>query len=386
MPIVLTRATKLEARYKALGGSEHCSACRFYMPQGTCGRIIGPVSPEGWCKYYSREAVQRWSNPGYAGSGGGLPAGATLNLNFMIPGTLDPTITFTRSSTGTYFDSTGTMQTAATNAPRWDYDPVTLQLRGLLIEEARTNLLLNSATLGTQSVAVTAQAYTLSFYGTGTITRSGAATGALAGTGAFPQRVTQTFTPTAGTLTLTVTGSVLNAQIEVGTFATSYIPTTGATGSRTQDLCNLLSSPWYSAAASTLAIEYMVYYATAPGITPVVAELNDNTANNIYSFRMIAPNVSEIRVFSSNISAGFSQLTFTANTPIKAAATFGTGLSGNFTQNGAPPQAYTFTAAPVSTSRLVIGFGRQAPLDGWVRRVTYWPRQLSNTELQQVTT
>ena len=120
---------------------------------------------------------------------------------------------------------------------------------------------------------------------------------------------------------------------------------------------------------------------------PVVAELNDNTANNIYSFRMIAPNVSEIRVFSSNISAGFSQLTFTANTPIKAAATFGTGLSGNFTQNGAPPQAYTFTAAPVSTSRLVIGFGRQAPLDALgAPRHLLAAVQLSNTELQQVTT
>ncbi len=37
------------------------------------------------------------------------------------------------------------MQTAAVNAPRWDYDPATLALRGLLIEEARTNLWLQSA-------------------------------------------------------------------------------------------------------------------------------------------------------------------------------------------------------------------------------------------------
>ena len=43
----------------------------------------------------------------------------------------------------------------------------------LLVEEGRTNLLLNSATLGTQGVTVTAVAHTLSFYGTGTITLNG---------------------------------------------------------------------------------------------------------------------------------------------------------------------------------------------------------------------
>ena len=144
MPIVLTRATKLEARYKALGGAEHCSACRFFMPQGTCGRIIGPVSPEGWCKYYSREFVQRWQPGSAGGNAAALPPGVSLDLSFMTPGTLDPRITFTRASTATYTDSTGTMRTAAINAPRWDYDPVTHQLRGLLLKDARTNLVFPS--------------------------------------------------------------------------------------------------------------------------------------------------------------------------------------------------------------------------------------------------
>lgn len=50
-------------------------------------------------------------------------------------------ITFTRSTTGTYFDAAGVLQTAAIDAPRLDYDPLTLLPRGLLIEEQRTNLL-----------------------------------------------------------------------------------------------------------------------------------------------------------------------------------------------------------------------------------------------------
>jgi hypothetical protein len=72
---------------------------------------------------------------------------ADLDLTFMAPGLLDPRITFTRASTATYFDSTGVMQTAAIDAPRWDYDPTTLQLRGLLLEDQRQNRINNSATM-----------------------------------------------------------------------------------------------------------------------------------------------------------------------------------------------------------------------------------------------
>jgi hypothetical protein len=50
-------------------------------------------------------------------------------------------ITFTRSSTGTYFDANGMLQVAAVNQPRFDHDPVTGAPLGILIEEQRTNLL-----------------------------------------------------------------------------------------------------------------------------------------------------------------------------------------------------------------------------------------------------
>ncbi len=53
--------------------------------------------------------------------------------------------TFTRASTATYFDSTGVMQIAASGAPRFDYDPTTLQPKGLLMEGSRSNLFPYSA-------------------------------------------------------------------------------------------------------------------------------------------------------------------------------------------------------------------------------------------------
>lgn len=93
------------------------------------------------------------------------------------------------------------------------------------------NLLLNSATLSTQNITSVAAPYTLHFTGTGTVTLSGTSTaGPLVGTGAN-DRVSLTFTPTAGTLTLTVSGTVTTAQLELGTKANPYIPTTSAAAS-----------------------------------------------------------------------------------------------------------------------------------------------------------
>ena len=53
---------------------------------------------------------------------------------------LQDLVSFSRASTGTYVGSDGLLKTAAANEPRIDYDPVTGECRGLLIEEQRTNL------------------------------------------------------------------------------------------------------------------------------------------------------------------------------------------------------------------------------------------------------
>lgn len=65
----------------------------------------------------------------------------SLNLDFANSATLDPRITFTRGTNATYTGSDGLVKnTAGINSPRFDWDPVTRECKGLLIEEARTNL------------------------------------------------------------------------------------------------------------------------------------------------------------------------------------------------------------------------------------------------------
>ncbi len=80
------------------------------------------------------------------GSSLGRAIGSSLSAgggyaSLVTNGVLAPYVTFTRASSGTYYDSAGVLQTALTDIPRIDYDPSTLALRGLLIEEERTNLL-----------------------------------------------------------------------------------------------------------------------------------------------------------------------------------------------------------------------------------------------------
>ena len=67
----------------------------------------------------------------------------SLDLDFTQE-RLDPRITFSRGSIGTRVNRNRLIETVSANQPRFDYDPVTGECRGLLIEESRTNSLLYS--------------------------------------------------------------------------------------------------------------------------------------------------------------------------------------------------------------------------------------------------
>ena len=303
------------------------------------------------------------------GAGLGLPAGGSglsvpaLDLNFLS-GVLDSRITFTRGSAGTFVNSSGLIESAGTNVPRFDHDPVTLAPKGLLIEEARTNLVLRSAALNTiwavggstgvtggaaspdggtlgwtisrvsagdflaQSVTVTNGAvYTASAYllkdaissrvvgfagsnagsgyefsvrsDTGTVAYQGASVTAVAveNRGLW-WRVVWTWTApsttavfriwpaygTSGPYDSGATGScaVTFCQLEAGSFATSYISTSGAQVTRSADVANMTGtsfSGWFNRSEGTLAAEYDLLGLAAPA---AAIYISDGTINNCH--------------------------------------------------------------------------------------------------------
>jgi len=155
--------------------------------------------------------------------------------------------------------------------------------KGVLVEPASTQLLGGGTdTPTTQTVTVTAEEHTLSFYGSGSVVLSGVESDTLTGTGTDAERVSLTFTPTAGSLTLTVSGSPKYWQLEKSPIATSYIPNTGAVGTsvtRLKDDIYLTSaSSLIGQTEGTMFIE--VDWQLATGTEQRLLSANDGTTNN----------------------------------------------------------------------------------------------------------
>jgi hypothetical protein len=74
---------------------------------------------------------------------------ANLNQSFANARRVDPRVTFTRATTATFFNQLGVLTSANNDVPRIDFNPSTLVCNGLLIEEQRTNLCLQSQTFQT---------------------------------------------------------------------------------------------------------------------------------------------------------------------------------------------------------------------------------------------
>jgi len=287
-------------------------------------------------------------------------------------------ITFTRASSATRFNAAGVLETVSNNVPRIDYDPVTLACRGLLIGEQRTNMLLNSATLATQNVTVSGVAKTLSFTGTGSITLSGAHSATLSGAGAN-NRVTLTFTPSAGTLTLTVSGDVRNAQLEIGAFATSWIPTTGAHATRAADVAQINTlSPWYNQSEGTVLLDKVVLHSYTGSPWPKNGIFRGSTNprseffNADYALQTgVDAFVSDEKVVGMAVAAPSVRrvaMAYKLNNYAVCA-------------NGGAVSTDLIAAVPAVTSFRFAEGG----WTGYIRKIRYFPKRLSNAELQALT-
>jgi hypothetical protein len=316
----------------------------------------------------------------------------SLNLQFSRDKTLiarrGPTPVFTRASTATFVGSDGLIQSAAVNAPRFDHDPVTLACKGLLIEEARTNAIIQSETLTTQTITVTAAARALSFYGTGTVVLSGAHSATVNGTGAYPARTSLIFTPTAGSLTLTVTGTVQFAQLEAGSFPTSYIPTTTAALTRSADVCSITGdafSGFYNQSEGTIIAS--AFIDALAGNNRGIYGINNNTASHGF---LTFYNAASSGIISQSRNTASTTLspTFFNSAGVKFTRALAYYLGGcSIATNGS---AVTDTAATISTQTMLtlqIGNMLAGSFQGTchIPAIRYYRKRLTNFKLQSLT-
>ncbi len=351
--------------------------------------------------------------------------------------------------------------------PRFDYDPVTLAPRGLLIEEQRTNLLTYSRDLttnwivfgasiatsttlapdglaanklvesvgfaehGIYQITTTSGSNAYSIYlkengrryavlrrdsGTGslvvfdlqlgTVTQQSNATGSIQYVGNGWYLCSMVSSSSTGNTVLkgsdvgtgVITGSmytgdgvsgffVYGAQLEVGAFATSYIPTTTAAATRAADVATMVGdnfSNWYDQSAGTFVVNGLCGTNTG-GNSGVLSAYNKASGTD---------NRLSLRYGNTIISSGGAlQATF-AQTP-NANQTYAYALAyavNDFAQTLRTTSTSTLTdnsgSLPIGINELEIG-GVEAfaglENNGWIRRIAYFPRRLSNSELQAVT-
>jgi hypothetical protein len=360
------------------------------------------------------------------------------------------TLTVTRAgATATRINSAGVRETMAADTPRFDYDPVTLAIKGLLIEESRTNLVLHSGfeawaaglpTGWTKSAnatvtevpgfagSVAATRFTATVGGNVGTNRLSSGTGIIAintqytlsarvrrvsGTGALSAGVDNTGTNSIYSGTDTVNWSHVSwiftssgtsgsgfffypntaddtfeideVQLEAAPFASSYIPTTSAAVTRNADAPEISSlGSWFNASEGTLFAETIPGFILSSGWQSIV-DLNNGTDDNRIDFGFeYPPTDGRLYVVVSDVvqvgSLGVD-INAVAGGIYRSAVAYKLNDFAVSNQGGAAATDSTGTVPTVN--RLQLGndvFGRR--LNGHLRRFAYYPRRLTNAQLQ----
>jgi hypothetical protein len=176
------------------------------------------------------------------------------------------------------------------------------------------------------------------------------------------------------------------AQLEVGAFPTSYIPTTTAAATRAADVASVTGdnfSNWYNPVEGTFYTEFSHF---RPGGFPAIASINNGSLSD--RINLIAAGGSLFR--GSVVTAGVSQAdmstgTYTINSIGKIAVATKANDFALAASNGA---IQTDTSGTMPTvDRLQLGFqsGGLDVLNGHIRSFKYYPTRLSNGQLQTLT-
>ena len=134
----------------------------------------------------------------------------SFSSNFARSQTLDPRITFTRTTSGTRVGPDGYIEVIPADQPRFDFDPVTGECLGLLIEEQRENRCTQSVNFNFSATSNTTETTVFNPDGTAAVRRVPLSTGNFHGTGANAADIDITGQAVGGTTDVTTSIFVRN--------------------------------------------------------------------------------------------------------------------------------------------------------------------------------
>ena len=182
--------------------------------------------------------------------------------------------------------------------------------------------------------------------------------------------------------TTSATVRVWGAQVEEGAFATSYISTTSATATRAADVASITGSnfsSWYNQTEGTLFAD-----ASAPSTNANICAISNNTNSERILFDT-GTNTKRLTVTNGGTQQANITRPYTFGTVTKTSAAFVLN-SFQLADSGSLGTEDTTGTMP-SVDRLNIGASAAGtlPINGTIKRLTYWPVRLANTTLQQIT-
>jgi hypothetical protein len=177
---------------------------------------------------------------------------------------------------------------------------------------------------------------------------------------------------------------IWGAQLEAGAFPTSYIPTTTAAVTRSADSLSMEGtdfSEWYNQSEGTVFVDYKMQESDTR--TTRILGISDGsiTDNSIFISRASNGTLISSQVFSGSSSQ--VNIQEVADKDNKISFTYKVDDFA-MSQDGSTVITDTSGSVPVGVNRLTIGYtiNSNHSLCDHIKRLQYYPKRLTNTELQ----
>ena len=175
------------------------------------------------------------------------------------------------------------------------------------------------------------------------------------------------------------------AQLEVGLFPSSYIPTYAATATRASEFATVPTAGWFNQPQGTI---YAVLTSTQTNNTTTIGGISIDGGSSITAFE-IFPNrglSTNTEFFNGNTSAVANLGSYVPNTKYKVAAAYATADFAA-SRNGAAVVTNNLGALPTGQTTLRLGVNDSSTLClwGWIEQFAYYPTRLPNAQLQSMT-